>query len=1069
MTTYVIDFQSGGDEGLPNKGSISLPRNTVNTTSTSLALTGLGTSLYGEMQQENFIKLLENFASATAPVNPTVGQIWYDTATSKPKIFDKTSTWVEFGSSVSVQISVPDSLLPGQLWFNPTEQILYSSIDGTARYALSYPLYFNGIWVQVWPHVVPYAGLVEYNIIAARLNKVIGAVSESGSNSDSALNQWGWAETDIAPIFTAPSNPGPFDNTSWTNLLSRLRKALRHVDQTLAPETNGPITGFILDGRGESATASTYSPAITWKNGWKNEGIVSLQTKWTALDNALTLLENNRFSINPLDTTWTVLNTTSRPAWVTSKIYNAAIQFGSENQAKRFFNAGGQLKFNISNNGSLVLANSWKSLFTNNGTNINDFSSAGFVIDWKGSKLDSAGAYIGGDFSKGYYDLNGSAYQVLHTANRNAGTSLGTGSLVIEAKTTNTIGWVVNVRLTFNEDFNTGTVVDGTTTVVLQVRHSAGDISGSPTINTPSILVPTATTDGTFKTSAIEYSSGVLGGTLISQTCVGVNLVGTYSDGTGGTYTAIIESNSPGCGFVHISYVVSPDITSVNEGGTVTWTVETTGVSDSVPLFYTIGGVSNADFTDNSLNGAFNVNALSGRALISKTLSEDNLTEGTEVMTLYIWLGSPGGTLVATSVPVSINDTSISLVQTFNIAPDSPGYMHINEQLNFNITTTNVPNGTTLYYTVTSPSYVTDDDITTYATFEFPATGTVTSNAAVVGVKPTLGFTANLNSTCVIEVRIGSSSGVLVASYGVSIYPIAGTLLASSCTGTTLIGHYATGSGSETTATLAINSPSCGYQQLFTFTSSGNFTVPDGVTSVKALIVAGGGAGASILGQSLNVGGGGGGGGGVIYQAAIAVTPGTVMPVYVGAGGPSSAWTGVLGGGGLHGSNSNFAGFEAIGGGEGAYRIALTYHAGGYTNDIVYTGADGGSGGGGYCHSSAAGGTAGGAGTAGQGNSGSAGAISDSGGGGGAGGTGSRHGGRGRTFTFGTTTVSVGGGGGAGGGSDGNDGGGDGSYYGNGDDGVVNSGGGGGGAGRAIGGGGIGGAGGSGVVYIFIN
>ena len=426
---------------------------------------------------------------------------------------------------------------------------------------------------------------------------------------------------------------------------------------------------------------------------------------------------------------------------------------------------------------------------------------------------------------------------------------------------------------------------------------------------------------------------------------------------------------------------------------------------------------------------------------------------------------------------VSINDTSISLVQTFNIAPDSPGYMHINEQLNFNITTTNVPNGTTLYYTVTSPSYVTDDDITTYATFEFPATGTVTSNAAVVGVKPTLGFTANLNSTCVIEVRIGSSSGVLVASYGVSIYPIAGTLLASSCTGTTLIGHYATGSGSETTATLAINSPSCGYQQLFTFTSSGNFTVPDGVTSVKALIVAGGGAGASILGQSFDEGGGGGGGGGVIYQAAIAVTPGTVMPVYVGAGGPLGAWTGDLRGGERSGSNSSFAGFEAIGGGGGGYRIFMADGA----NDIVYTGADGGSGGGGHGHLS----SAGGAGTAGQGNNGSAGVTGDSGGGGGAGGTtGNHHGAPGRTFTLGTTTVSVGGGGGAGGGYTGSPGaggfgggGGGGkwvvsdTYYGNGNGGggVVNSGGGGGGAGRADGGGGIGGGGGSGVVYILTN
>ena len=37
--------------------------------------------------------------------------------------------------------------------------------------------------------------------------------------------------------------------------------------------------------------------------------------------------------------------------------------------------------------------------------------------------------------------------------------------------------------------------------------------------------------------------------TLLSQACVGVDKVGTYADGTGGTYTAFIEKNSTSCGY----------------------------------------------------------------------------------------------------------------------------------------------------------------------------------------------------------------------------------------------------------------------------------------------------------------------------------------------------------------------------------------------------------------------------------------------------------------------------------------------------------------------------------------
>lgn len=83
------------------------------------------------------------------------------------------------------------------------------------------------------------------------------------------------------------------------------------------------------------------------------------------------------------------------------------------------------------------------------------------------------------------------------------------------------------------------------------------------------------------------------------------------------------------------------------------------------------------------------------------------------------------------------------------------------------------------------------------------------------------------------------------------------------------------------------------------FTTSGNFTVPNGVTRVAVRMI-GGGATASS---------GRGSGGKLVEIEAMAVTPGAVMPVVVGAAG-----TGTTAGGA-----STFGGRSAAGGAAGGY------------------------------------------------------------------------------------------------------------------------------------------------------
>jgi hypothetical protein len=150
------------------------------------------------------------------------------------------------------------------------------------------------------------------------------------------------------------------------------------------------------------------------------------------------------------------------------------------------------------------------------------------------------------------------------------------------------------------------------------------------------------------------------------------------------------------------------------------------------------------------------------------------------------------------------------------------------------------------------------------------------------------------------------------------------------------------------------------------FKDSGTWTCPAGVTSVQALVLAGGGGGgAGAAGSQL--GGGGAGAGGLIYSTSIPVTPGVTYPIIVGSGGVGGI---TASNAGTQGGNSSFNNLIAIGGGYGGVR------------SITETGGSGGSGGA-AAGNPALGGTA----TYGQGNNG---AGSQNGGfGGGGGGAGS--------------------------------------------------------------------------------
>jgi len=116
-----------------------LPDGTLDTSSTSLTLIGRNVTSFGEALNENFIKLLENFASASAPESALKGQLWYDATSGRLNVYDGADFRAAGGPIISSR--EPTNLVAGDLWMNSeTNQLWF--YDGTDL-TLAGPIYNN--------------------------------------------------------------------------------------------------------------------------------------------------------------------------------------------------------------------------------------------------------------------------------------------------------------------------------------------------------------------------------------------------------------------------------------------------------------------------------------------------------------------------------------------------------------------------------------------------------------------------------------------------------------------------------------------------------------------------------------------------------------------------------------------------------------------------------------------------------------------------------------------------------------------------------------------------------------
>jgi len=207
------------------------------------------------------------------------------------------------------------------------------------------------------------------------------------------------------------------------------------------------------------------------------------------------------------------------------------------------------------------------------------------------------------------------------------------------------------------------------------------------------------------------------------------------------------------------AYSITESSTSVNEGSSVSFTVNTTDVGAGTTLYFnaTGGQVDAADFSDGSLSGNFQIigtGTTTGVATFVRSIATDFNTEN-ETFSMQIRTGSLTGPVVATSNVITIGD----VVATFSVA-ESATTVNEGGSVTFTLSGNNIPAGT-YYYTIYEI-----EGVVAAADFSPAATSgsfTVSNNSGTLTLILTEDRTTEGVDKFKVQFRRDSTSGSIIA------------------------------------------------------------------------------------------------------------------------------------------------------------------------------------------------------------------------------------------------------------------------------------------------------------------
>lgn len=180
---------------------VQIPDGQFETSTTSLTLIGKNVTSFGEALNENLVKLLESFASASSPEQAIRGQLWYDTSSGRLNVYDGNTFRAAGGPQISP--STPINLVSGDLWINnETNQLHF--YDGTDL-VLAGPIFTNsqgrsGFVVET---VFDTANRSRVICLLYVSNVLLGIFSKDAFTPQFTINGYGPAGTPIEIGFNA--------------------------------------------------------------------------------------------------------------------------------------------------------------------------------------------------------------------------------------------------------------------------------------------------------------------------------------------------------------------------------------------------------------------------------------------------------------------------------------------------------------------------------------------------------------------------------------------------------------------------------------------------------------------------------------------------------------------------------------------------------------------------------------------------------------------------------------------------------------------------------------------------
>ena len=153
----------------------------------------------------------------------------------------------------------------------------------------------------------------------------------------------------------------------------------------------------------------------------------------------------------------------------------------------------------------------------------------------------------------------------------------------------------------------------------------------------------------------------------------------------------LIQGGNPPAG---PTYTVTQSATSVDEGGSVTFTVTTTNVPDATTLYYSLSGTATAnDFVGGTMAGSFTITNNTGNFTVN--VVGDVITDDGENFTANIRTDSTSGTIVGSSLQVTIADVSLTEAITQSATNINEG-----DLITFTVSTSGYPTGYTFYWDI---------------------------------------------------------------------------------------------------------------------------------------------------------------------------------------------------------------------------------------------------------------------------------------------------------------------------------------------------------------------------------